>query len=81
MNQFEEYLKLKKYRSSTITAHIANINRFFKWTSSQGYKVQDTSYNNLLNYIQASKSRGVIDKLADCAAEVNEKPLNGLTAN
>jgi site-specific recombinase XerD len=59
MNQFEEYLKLKKYRNSTITAHIANVNRFFKWASSQGYKVQDTSYNNLLNYIQASKSRGV----------------------
>jgi site-specific recombinase XerD len=59
MNQFEEYLKLKKHRKSTITAHIANINRFIKWSTNETINYKTITYNQLLNYIQASKSRGV----------------------
>lgn len=59
MNQFEEYLKHKKYRNSTITVHIANVNRFIKWSVSENINYKTITYNQLLNYIQASKSRGV----------------------
>ena len=59
MNQFEEYLKHKKYRNSTITVHIANVNRFIKWSVSENINYKTITYNQLLNYIQASKNRGV----------------------
>jgi site-specific recombinase XerD len=58
MDNFKAYLQAKKYRESTVQAHIQNLGYFLKWVASQGIPdPAGTSYNDLLSYVQYEQAR------------------------
>ncbi|MEK9179684.1 MAG: site-specific integrase [Patescibacteria group bacterium] len=56
---FEKYLQQKKLRESTIKGHLQDIERFKKWCTKENISHNNSSYNELLKFIQQTKERGV----------------------
>ena len=53
LQAFKEYLQQKRFRESTVNAHLQNIGYFLKWTAASGLcEVENVQYNDLLNYVQ-----------------------------
>jgi integrase/recombinase XerD len=60
MNQFEQYLKTKKYRKATIAGHIDNVKRFVKWSTIEKINYKLITYNELLRFINSAHSRNIL---------------------
>lgn len=51
--QFKDYLFERRYRESTVNAHLQNIGYFLKWIAATGLcEIENVQYNDLLNYVQ-----------------------------
>jgi site-specific recombinase XerD len=61
LQAFENYLlEQEKYRQSTISSHLQNINRFLEWImQSNIQEAENVQYNDLLDYVQQEKERQI----------------------
>ena len=61
IEQFKEYLQQKRFRESTINAHLLNVSYFIKWWESPSFggvgEAWNISYTDLLNYVQYEQKR------------------------
>ena len=61
IEQFKEYLQQKRFRESTINAHLLNVGYFIKWWESPSFggvgEAWNISYTDLLNYVQYEQKR------------------------
>lgn len=61
LQAFENYLlEQEKYRQSTISSHLQNINRFVEWINKSNIQeVENVQYNDLLDYVQQEKEKQI----------------------
>ena len=61
LQAFENYLlEQEKYRQSTISSHLQNINRFLEWMNKSNIQeAENVQYNDLLDYVQQEKERQI----------------------
>jgi site-specific recombinase XerD len=61
LQAFENYLlEQEKYRQSTISSHLQNINRFLEWImQSNLQEAENVQYSDLLDYVQQEKERQI----------------------
>jgi site-specific recombinase XerD len=61
LQAFENYLlEQEKYRQSTISSHLQNINRFLEWINKSNIQeAENVQYNDLLDYVQQEKERQI----------------------
>ena len=58
--QFKDYLIDRRYRESTINAHLQNVGYFLKWVEANGlHEAENVHYNELLNYVQYEQKRNI----------------------
>jgi site-specific recombinase XerD len=58
MEKFKEYLQTKRYRQSTVNAHLQNVGYFIQWIEANGlHEPENVQYNDLLNYVQYEQQR------------------------
>jgi len=56
---FEDYLKQRQLRESTVKGHLQDIRRFKKWCEGKSINYKQTTYNELLEFIRNTRARGV----------------------
>jgi integrase/recombinase XerD len=57
---FKNYLVEKRYRQSTIKAHLLNVGYFTEWIELSGlHDPENALYNDLLNYVQHEQERNL----------------------
>jgi len=60
MEQFQEYLKQKRYRPSTVHGHLQNAGYFLQWINESGlYEAENIEHKNLLEYVQYEQKRNL----------------------
>jgi site-specific recombinase XerD len=61
LQAFENYLlEQEKYRQSTISSHLQNINRFLEWINKSNIQeAENVQYTDLLDYVQQEKERQI----------------------
>lgn len=58
MEQFNEWLTIKGFSSTTILGLIKTVNYFFTWIDEQSITVENVSYNDILAYIHYKRTKG-----------------------
>jgi site-specific recombinase XerD len=61
LQAFEDYLlEQEKYRQSTISSHLQNINRFLEWINKSNLQeAENVQYSDLLDYVQQEKEKQI----------------------
>lgn len=63
IEMFRNYLQQRRYRESTINAHLLNVGYFIKWWESPSFggvgEAGNITYNDLLNYVQYEQQRNL----------------------
>jgi integrase/recombinase XerD len=60
MENFRNYLVERRYRQSTIKAHLQNVGYFIDWVDLNGlHEPENAEYNDLLNYVQYEQQRNL----------------------
>lgn len=60
LTAFETYLQHKHYSSTTIKAHLQNVNLFITWLQQNNItQIELLQYNDLLQYAQQEQQRGI----------------------
>ncbi len=53
-------MQQKRYRESTVNAHLKNVEYFVKWVEASGlHEPENLQYNDLLNYVQYEQQRNL----------------------
>ena len=57
---FKNYLFERRYRQSTIHAHLVNAGYFLQWVNdNQFYEIENVQHKNLLEYVQHEQKRNL----------------------
>ena len=63
MEAFKKYLQQRRYRESTINAHLLNVGYFIKWWESPSFggvgEAWNMQYTDLLNYVQYEQKKNL----------------------